>query len=83
MGNHQNIVKSKRLKMVRALMYLDALLLILSVAMLDFRNLSLASNSGIYMRIMIFLALFGILYATEKNISRYLRKHRGDEEVSW
>lgn len=78
MTNQRNIIKSKRLKVVRALMYLDALFLVLSVALLDPRDLSFAANSSCYARILIFLAVFGILYATEKNISRYLRKHRND-----
>lgn len=78
MTNQRNIIKSKRLKVVRALMYLDALFLVLSVALLDPRDLSFAANSSCYARILILLAVFGILYATEKNISRYLRKHRND-----
>lgn len=78
MTNQRNVIKSKRLKFVRALMYLDALFLVLSVALLDPRDLSFAANSSCYARILILLAIFGILYATEKNISRYLRKHRND-----
>ena len=66
MTSERNVVKYKRLKVVRALMYLDALFLVLSVALLDPNDLSFAAN-------------FGVLYATEKNISRYLRKHRNED----
>lgn len=79
MTNQKKVIKYKRLKFVRALMYLDALFLVLSVALLDPHDLSFAANSACYARILILLALFGILYATEKNISRYLRKHRGED----
>lgn len=78
MTNHNNTIKSKRLKVIRILMYLDALLLVLSVALLDFRDLSFAANTVSYNRIFILLLVFGILYVTEKNICRYLRKHRND-----
>lgn len=62
------------------LMYLDALLLLLSVALLDFRDLSFVANSVNYNRILILLVVFGILYVTEKNICRYLRKHQSDND---
>lgn len=79
MTSQKNIVKSKRLKFVRALMYLDALFLVLSVALLDLRNLSFAANSDRYARILILIIIFGILYAAEKSLSCYLRKHRNDD----
>ena len=79
MTNQRNTIKYKRLKVVRALMYLDALFLVLSVALLDPHDLSFAANSSCYARILILLAIFGILYGTEKNISRYLRKHRSED----
>lgn len=79
MTSERNVVKYKRLKVVRALMYLDALFLVLSVALLDPNDLSFAANSACYARIIVLLAIFGILYATEKNISRYLRKHRNED----
>lgn len=78
MTNHNNTIKSKRLKVIRILMYLDALLLMLSVALLDFRDLSFIANTVSYNRILILLVVFAILYVTEKNICRYLRKHRDD-----
>lgn len=79
MESQRNAIKNKRLKLVRALMYLDALFLVLSVALLDPNDLSFAANSSCYARIIVLFAIFGILYATEKNISRYLRKHRNDD----
>ncbi len=79
MTSERNVVKYKRLKVVRALMYLDALFLVLSVALLDPNDLSFAANSACYARIIVLLAIFGVLYATEKNISRYLRKHRNED----
>lgn len=79
MTSERNVVKYKRLKVVRALMYLDALFLVLSVALLDPNDLSFAANFACYARIIVLLAIFGVLYATEKNISRYLRKHRNED----
>lgn len=79
MGNEVNRIKNKRLKVVRALMFFDALLLILSLGLLDSRNLSYPSNSVNYVRIFIFVIFFVILYITEKNLSRYLRKHRNED----
>lgn len=79
MTSERNVVKYKRLKVVRALMYLDALFLVLSVALLDPNDLSFAANSACYARTIVLLAIFGVLYATEKNISRYLRKHRNED----
>ena len=79
MTSERNVVKYKRLKVVRTLMYLDALFLVLSVALLDPNDLSFAANSACYARIIVLLAIFGVLYATEKNISRYLRKHRNED----
>lgn len=79
MTDQRKLIKYKRLKVVRALMYLDALFLVLSVALLDPRDLSFAANSSCYARVVVLLAIFGILYATEKNISRYLRKHRSED----
>lgn len=76
-----NVNKSKRLKAVRMMMYLDALLLLLSVALLDFQDLSFDSNSVSYTRILILIVVYGVLYVTEKNICRYLRKHRDGGEV--
>ena len=79
MTSERNVVKYNRLKVVRTLMYLDALFLVLSVALLDPNDLSFAANSACYARIIVLLAIFGVLYATEKNISRYLRKHRNED----
>ena len=78
MMNSDSSLKSKRLKAVRILMYLDVLLVVLSLCRLDHRNLAFADNSASYIRIVILVALFIILYVKEKNISRYLREN-GDE----
>lgn len=61
MTSERNVVKYKRLKVVRALMYLDALFLVLSVALLDPNDLSFAANSACYARIIVLLAIFGVL----------------------
>lgn len=78
MTSKTNIIKSKRLRAIRILMYVDVLLLVLSLGMLDERNLAFEDNSGKYIRILILIAVFVILYVTEKKLSRYLRKHRDE-----
>lgn len=60
-------------------MYLDALFLVLSVALLDPNDLFVCCELCLLARIIVLLAIFGVLYATEKNISRYLRKHRNED----
>ncbi|NCE71650.1 hypothetical protein [Odoribacter sp. Z80] len=76
MKEENNTIKSKRLKFIRTLMYLDALLILLSFMMLDVRNFSFTLHSGICVRIGVLVVIFGVLLAIEKNLSRYLRKHR-------
>lgn len=71
-----NTIKSKRLKLIRTFMYLDALLILLSFMMLDVREFSLTLQAGICIRIGVLVVIFGLLLAMEKSISRYLRKHR-------
>lgn len=78
MGSELNVIKSKRLKFIRGLMYLDALLLLLSVIMVDIRTFSLKTHSGVFLRVLILLGVFFVLLAVEKNLSRYLRKHRNE-----
>lgn len=59
-------------------MYLDVLLLILSLLMIDMCDFSFALYSGVCLRIIILIIVFGILFITEKSLNRYLRKHRGE-----
>lgn len=75
MMNSDSSLKSKRLKVVRILMYLDVLLVVLSLYRLDPKNLTFADNSASYIRIIVFVAFFIVLYVAERNISRYLREH--------
>lgn len=79
MGNELTTLKSKRLKFIRALMYLDVLLLLLSFMMIDVRYFSFAESSGKLLRILILLGIFIILFILEKGLSRYLRKHRSED----
>lgn len=58
------------------LMYLDALMLMLSFMMIDFRYFSFAACSGICLRIVVLIVIFIFLFILEKGVSRYLRKHR-------
>jgi len=79
MEKKSNIIKSKRLKFIRTLMYLDALLILLSLIKMDIRTFSWQHSSGLCLRIIILAVVFVILLLTEKNLSRYLRRHRGEE----
>lgn len=78
MGKQQNIMRSKRLKFIRALMYFDALLLLLSFMMLDLGHFSWEQCSGRCLRILVLLGVFIMLLIIEKKLSRYLRKHRNE-----
>lgn len=71
-------IKSKRLKFIRTLMYLDALLIVLSFVMLDIHHFSWQSCSGICMRILVLLVVFIVLLLTERGLNRYLRRHRSE-----
>lgn len=79
MRNRSNIVKSKRLKFIRSLMYLDALMLLLSLLRIDVRTFTWQSCSGICTRILVLIIVFVVLLLVEKNLSRYLRRHRSEE----
>lgn len=78
MENEIKKIKSKRLKWIRGLMYFDALLLMLSLMMIDVRSFSLSTHSGVCIRILILLGVFILLFFTEKNLATYLRKHRSE-----
>lgn len=78
MDSELNVIKSKRLKFIRGLMYLDVLLLLLSIIMMDIPSFSLETHSGVCVRILVLLGVFAVLLATEKSLSRYLRKHRNE-----
>lgn len=78
MREENNEIRSKRLKLIRSLLYLDAILILLSFIMLDIRNFSFTIHAGICVRILILIITFGVLLAVEKSLSRYLRKHRND-----
>lgn len=78
MEENLNRVKSKRLKFIRALMYIDVLVLLLTVMMIDIRTFSMSTHGGVCMRILVLLVVFALLFAGEKSLSRYLRKHRDD-----
>ncbi len=78
MGDNLKDIKSKRLKFIRILMYLDALLILLSFMMLDIPRFSFAACSGVCLRIVILAGIFIVLLVLEKSLSRYLRKHRNE-----
>lgn len=79
MKENLNIVKSKRLKFIRGLMYLDALMLLWSLVSIDVREFSWKIHSGLCLRILILVILFGLFFAAEKSLSRYIRKHRNEK----
>ncbi len=78
MENNRKKIGNHRLKFIRVLMYLDALLLLLSFMMLDIPRFSLAACSGDCVRIMVLAGIFIVLLVLEKSVSRYLRKHRDE-----
>ena len=65
MESRNKILKSKRLKLIRGVMYLDVLSILLSVMMID-------------MRILVLLGIFILLLIGERSLTRYLRKHRNE-----
>ncbi len=79
MNKKTEIIKSKRLKLIRGLMYLDTLLLMLSFLTLDIENFSWVESSGLCLRTLIFIGVFVVLFVLEKALTLYLRKNRDDE----
>lgn len=78
MESEMKRIKSKRLKFIRAIMYFDVLLLLLSMMMIDIRDFSLSVHSGWCLRILVLAAIFIVLLIAERSLSHYLRKHRGE-----
>lgn len=78
MAQEVNTIKSKRLKFIRGLMYLDALMLLLSLVSIDVREFSWKVHAGLCLRILVLVVLFGLFFAAEKSVGRYLRKHRNE-----
>lgn len=76
MDNGLEIIKSRKLKVVRGLMYLDALLLLLNFSLLALHEFALCRCLGVCLRILVFLGIFAVLLATEKSLSCCLRKGR-------
>ena len=68
MESRNKILKSKRLKLIRGVMYLDVLSILLSVMMIDMRHFTFSLYSGVCMRLLI----------GERSLTRYLRKHRNE-----
>ena len=77
MESRNKILKSKRLKLIRGVMYLDVLSILLSVMMIDMRHFTF-SYSGVCMRILVLLGIFILLLIGERSLTRYLRKHRNE-----
>ena len=75
MESRNKILKSKRLKLIRGVMYLDVLL---SVMMIDMRHFTFSLYSGVCMRILVLLGIFILLLIGERSLTRYLRKHRNE-----
>lgn len=73
MEHKLNDTKRKRLKSVRVLLPLNALLILVSM-----HQFSSATHSGWCVRMIVLIVAFGILFVTERNLSRYLREHRDD-----
>ena len=76
METKSKIVKSKRLKLIRGLMYLDVLLILLSVMMIDIKYFTFSLYSGVCLRIVILVGVFIVLFLLEKGLTRYLRKNQ-------
>ena len=77
MESRNKILKSKRLKLIRGVMYLDVLSILLSV-MIDMRHFTFSLYSGVCMRILVLLGIFILLLIGESSLTRYLRKHRNE-----
>ena len=82
MESRNKILKSKRLKLIRGVMYLDVLSILLSVMMIDMRHFTFSLYSGVCMRILVLLGIFILLLIGERSLTRYLRKHRKNERIS-
>ena len=78
MESRNKILKSKRLKLIRGVMYLDVLSILLSVMMIDMRHFTFSLYSGVCMRILVLLGIFILLLIGERSLTRYLRKHRNE-----
>ena len=78
MESRNKILKSKRLKLIRGVMYLDVLSILLSVMMIDMRHFTFSLSSGVCMRILVLLGIFILLLIGERSLTRYLRKHRNE-----
>lgn len=78
MESRNKILKSKRLKPIRGVMYLDVLSILLSVMMIDMRHFTFSLYSGVCMRILVLLGIFILLLIGERSLTRYLRKHRNE-----
>ena len=74
MESRNKILKSKRLKLIRGVMYLDVLSILLSVM----RHFTFSLYSGVCMRILVLLGIFILLLIGERSLTRYLRKHRNE-----
>ena len=76
MESRNKILKSKRLKLIRGVMYLDVLSILLSVMMIDMRHFTFSLYSGVC--ILVLLGIFILLLIGERSLTRYLRKHRNE-----
>ena len=72
MESRNKILKSKRLKLIRGVMYLDVLSILLSVMMIDMRHFTFSLYSGVCMRILVLLGIFILLLIGERSLTRYL-----------
>ena len=75
MESRNKILKSKRLKLIRGVMYLDVLSILLSVMMIDMRHFTFSLYSGVCMRILVLLGIFILLLIGERSLTRYLREY--------
>lgn len=66
MAQEVNTIKSKRLKFIRGLMYLDALMLLLSLVSIDVREFSWKVHAGLCLRILVLVVLFGLFLQQKK-----------------
>ena len=66
MAQEVNTIKSKRLKFIRGLMYLDALMLLLSLVSIDVREYSWKVHVGLSLRILFLVVLFGLFLQQKK-----------------
>ena len=68
MESRNKILKSKRLKLIRGVMYLDVLSILLSVMMIDMRHFTFSLYSGVCMRILVLLGIFILLLIGERHV---------------